>query len=363
MDDFEPTGVPESEKLWEAPVEEVVNEERLLGERQKLPDTKPRGRGVPTFEQLGERAWEVAKPQLDKWRERLEQMLERKGAAVQKHLHDLSVLYGVDSPDNIAVGLQFYPQPGSHRGEPINNWEKSGRLSTNTADVLYWVSEPSIPAKASAAEIDRFRKNDTLSVLSGILHETQHQSFQGELYQEIIRQAEANPGVQDIIGRLSAMRGSYIEITNELITTYLEQCGRESIENSPDNDQPAATPLKIQVDREKSARVLEAVIQEDVAGWQAQGKGSGPYTDLRQQWASVLGSLPEGYGAIQNKPIISESSSEMAFTGRAIYDIARKLSSSLAHEYVSAGKQMDVEFVKRLYSLVESEMQNPQRKT
>jgi DNA-binding FrmR family transcriptional regulator len=310
-----------------------------------------------TFEQVCERAWKIAEPQLEKWQTRLEGLLEQKGSVIQNHLQDLSVLYGKDTPRDVVVGLQYYPKPGSNRGEPMKNWAESDRLSEDTADVLYWVSEPSIPANASEADIDRFTKEDTTEVLSGILHEMQHQSFQGEKYQELIRQAEVNPQVQEIMKQLQTVSGSYVEITNELITTYLEQCGRERIGNSTDNEQPTPTSLKIQVDQKKSASVLKAIIKEDVEGWRDQGKGPGPLTDLRQQWEKILGSLPEGYNITPQEKVVAEPGNDMTFAGRAIYDTARKISSSLAKEYIAKGKPMDTEFVTRLYSLVEAEIQ------
>ena len=267
-------------------------------------------------------------------------------------------MYGKPTPEKVVVSLQYYPREDSQKGEPINNFVESGRLEEGVADVLYWVSDPSIPPTSTPESVENIYEDITNAAVTRIMHETQHRSFQGEGFQELIRTSEQHPYVKKVLGKLEGVRGNYIEVTNELITTYLEKFGRKRIKQTRTGAKNAGTPITIEVDKVKSGDVLEAVIKEDIEGWRDRGKGPGPYTDLRQQWEKVIGGLPEGYQTREEDRDVTQEGSDRTYMGTRVYDIARELDTGLAERYVEQGREMDTEFVVELYKMVDQKLKS-----
>lgn len=308
-----------------------------------------------TFDEVKEKAWQESQETLNQWQGRIEDKVKEKSAGINQHLQDLSVLYGGPVPDNVVVSLQYYPREGSQKGEPINNFVESGRLDENTADVLYWVSNPSILPTDSPEDVEKIYEDTADRALERVLHEAQHRCFQKKGFEQLVQSAEQNPEVTQVLDKLEGMRGEYIEVTNELVTTYLETFGKKKL-GEVQKAETTATPLVIEVGKKKTGDVLEAVIKEDVEGWRDKRKGPGPYTDLRQGWENVLGGLPEGYQVKPEETDVTQKDSDKAYMGTKIYENARELDTDLAERYVIEGKQMDEEFIVELYKMVDSKL-------
>lgn len=155
-------------------------------------------------------------------------------------------------------------------------------MEQETADVLYWVSNPSILSNDSLDDVEKIYEDTAGRTIARILHEVQHSNFQKDGFGKLVEASEQNPEVQSILIKLEGVKGEYVEVTNELVTTYLESLGKKRLaESSGEREQ---TPLVVEVDEGKHGKVLEAVIKEDIEGWRDKGKGPGPYTDLRQGW-------------------------------------------------------------------------------
>lgn len=296
-----------------------------------------------TFEDVKTEAWNMSQEALTQWKVRLDRRVAEKIPGISQHLNDLSSLYGNASPERIIVSLQYYPQEGTHKGEPINNFVESGRLEEDFADVIYWLPDPSsIPESA------------TDEVVSKVLHETQHISFGGKKFQELVKKSEQNPEVAEVLKKLGEFSGSYMEVTTELVVTYLENLfTRRTPENQQDGNIAETKPLiTFEVDKDKFGKVLEEVIKEDVEGWRDKGKGPGPYTNLRQGWEDMLGGLPPGYETRKNEVNVTRKDSVKSYKGTRIYELAGELDISLAERYLKDGKEIDEAFVAELYQMI-----------
>lgn len=305
-----------------------------------------------TFEDVNEKAWKISKEFLYKWKDRLEGRITEQTPAINQHLEDLSKLYGIEAPENVVVSLQYYPQEGSHKGEPINNFVETGRLEEDFADVIYWVPNPSsLPGDA------------TEDVLQKVMHETQHISFGGKKFQKLVKTSEQNPEVAEVLKKLEGVSGSYMEVTTELVVTYLENLyGKRTTESSQkESPEGVSSVITIDVDKEKSGKVLEAVIREDVEGWRNKGKGPGPYTNLRQRWEKLLGGLPEGFETREGDTNVTDKNNDKSFKGTRIYEIAGELDTALAKRYLDEGKEIDENFIVELYKMVDSKLEEEKR--
>jgi len=297
-----------------------------------------------TFDDLNDKAWKISQESLSKWKDRLESRVAEQTPAINQHLEDLSKLYGIKAPENVVVNLQYYPQEGSHKGEPINNFVETGRLEEDFADVIYWVPNPSsLPEEV------------TDEVLQKIMHETQHISFGGEKFQDLVKTAEQNPKVIESLKKLEGVSGNYMEVTTELVVTYIENMyDRKTTEDTHKETFEGIIPVTIEIDKDKHGKVLEAIIREDVEGWRDKGKGPGPYTNLRQHWEKLLGGLPNGYETRENEANVTKKDSDKSFKGTRIYEIAGELDTSLAERYVEEGKEIDEDFIVELYKMVDT---------
>lgn len=300
-----------------------------------------------TFEDLKEKAWKISQDSLSKWKDRLESRVAEQTPAINQHLEDLSVLYGIDAPENVVVNLQYYPQEGAHKGEPINNFVETGRLEEDFADVIYWVPNPSsLPEDA------------TDDVLQKVMHETQHISFGGKKFQDLVKTAEQNPKVIESLKKLEGVSGNYMEVTTELVVTYIENLyNNKTTEPRQKETFEGISPVTIEVDKEKHGQVLEAIIREDVEGWRDKGKGPGPYTNLRQRWENLLGGMPKGYETREDEANVTKHDSDKSFKGTRIYEIAGELDTSLAERYVEEGKEIDEDFIVELYRMVDAKLE------
>ncbi|OGM20680.1 hypothetical protein A2771_02480 [Candidatus Woesebacteria bacterium RIFCSPHIGHO2_01_FULL_38_26b] len=313
-----------------------------------------------SFEEVKERAWEMSQETLKQWKNRLDSNVQEKAETINRHLTDLSVLYGESIPEEVVVSLQYYPREGSQKGEPINNFVESGRLPEETADILYWVSNPSILPTYSAEDVEKLYEDASDRAVVSLLHEIQHRNFQKEDFRDLIKTSEQRPEVAQVLEKLQGVKGSHVEVTNELVTTYLETFGKERIEEEQEQvtDLDDKSPISIEVDKEKTGQVLEAVIREDVEEWRNRRKSPGPYTDLGQNWEKVLGGLPEGYGSENNESDVTQKDSDDSYKGTRIYEIARTLSTELAKRYVRERRKMDTDFMVELYKMVDQQFKN-----
>ena len=110
-----------------------------------------------------------------------------------------------------------------------------------------------------------------------MLHEIQHRNFQKEDFRDLIKTSEQRPEVAQVLEKLQGVKGSHVEVTNELVTTYLETFGKERIEEEQEQvtDLDDKSPISIEVDKEKTGQVLEAVIREDVEEGRKKKKKTG----------------------------------------------------------------------------------------
>jgi hypothetical protein len=308
-----------------------------------------------TLDEVKDKAWQRSQETLNQWQDRLQEKVKEKSDGINQHIEDLTTLYGEPAPENVTVSLQFYPREGSQKGEPINNFVESGRLEADTADVLYWVSNPSILPSDTPEDVEAIYEDTTNGAVQRVLHEVQHSNFQKDRFGKLVEASEQNPEVQAVLTKLEGVKGEYVEVTNELVTTYLESLGKKRLtESSREGEQ---TPLVVEVDEGKHGKVLEAVIREDIEGWRDKGKGPGPYTDLRQGWEKELGGLPEGYQTKEGDRDVTVKDADRSYMGVRVYEIARELDTSLAERYVEQGRQMDEEFVVELYKMVDSKLE------
>ncbi len=310
-----------------------------------------------TFDQFKEKAWQISQPHLSEWKSRIDAVFHDRSGQVGGHLRDLSVLYGCPAPSEVKVSLQYYPEDGSQKGEPIDNFVDSGRLPRDFADVIYWISNPSILPSDTPQVVEDHYRQTTFRAVAQTLHETQHACFQSgnEVYSKLVKESENDPVVAEILAKLGSIRGDYIDVTAELITTYLEKYGYQTLLSDPKpNLENFDNPIDIIVDQEKSNQIIEQIIRQDIEN----DHSHGPYTRLRQAWETEIGSSPNGYQAVTEPK--GEDKAEKPnnnFMGIKIYEIARSLETDLAAEYVSQSKQMDVDFVRKLYQLVESKLE------
>ena len=303
-----------------------------------------------TFDDVKTEAWNMSQEALTQWKMRLERRVAEKMPDITQHLKDLSTLYGIDVPESVVVSLQYYPQDGTHKGEPINNWVENGRLEEDFADVIYWLPDPnSIPEEA------------TDDVLKKVLHETQHISFGGEKFQELVRKSEQNPEVAEVLKKLKRVSGSYVEVTTELVVTYLENLFTKRTHESPrDESTVEVQPLiTFEVDKGKFGRVLEAVIKEDVESLRDRGRGPGPSTKLRQSWENILGGLPSGYETRKEETNVTKKVTDESYKGARIYELAGELDTSLAERYLEEGKEIDEAFIIELYKMADVRLKMP----
>ena len=103
-------------EVEEVPIEVVAKNMDIDGSEQKM-----------TFGEVREQAWQKSQETLTQWQSRIKEKVVEQSAGINQYLKDLSTLYGEPAPENISVSLQYYPNEGSQKGEPINNFVESGR--------------------------------------------------------------------------------------------------------------------------------------------------------------------------------------------------------------------------------------------
>jgi len=315
-----------------------------------------------TFEQVTEESWEIAGASLETWKYDLEILLEEKASALTLALSQYSALYAGDIPDSVVVSLNYYPGLGRQKGEPVRNfWRAEGDLlPKDFPSILLWFSEPyQLPSDDPV----RIKRENYQRVLPLILHELQHQFFQDARYRQLISLSEEKPDVQRVLNQLEGSRGTYIEVTNELITTYLESLGREILQYNgfPHRDNKFSSqlgtvamisPFRLETSKRMHGKVMEAVIRADVEDWRDKGRHPGPYTELRQRWSALLGGLPKGYEVTSTEIDVTKPSGSEVYTGNNIYQVGRSLDTSLVRRYILEGRPIDVDFVRELYAMV-----------
>ncbi len=313
-----------------------------------------------TFEQVAEKSWEIAGERLETWKCDLEVLLAENAPALVLALSHYSVLYAQEVPEIILVSLNYYPGEGRQKGEPVRNFWSKGRerLPKDFPDLVFWMSDPHrLPTDTSESYAQEQHENYA-RVPPFLLHETQHQIFQGDVYEQILALSKEQPSVQRTLEKLEKVRGTYANVANELITTYLEVLGKELLqEDMPTTDTDTKlSPFQIKTDKKMHGEVLEAVIKADVEDWRDRGRHPGPYTDLRQGWSHELGGLPSGYEVLADEVDVTLPRGLDSHGGQNIYQISRSLDTSLARRYVIEGKPIDVAFVTELYAMVEERL-------
>lgn len=304
------------------------------------------------MEDLKKKVWKISKLPLFEWKKRIVKVIKNNSSAINDHIKVLSILYKEPIPTNILVSLHYYPLPGRHKGEPINNFKEIGKLDRKFADILYWVSSPSILATDSKSDIEKIYREYTENIVLSILHEVQHASFQREKFEKLIKKAEKDKIVKRILMKLENKRETYIEATNETITTYINSYAEKEYHKIESKNGNINTPLKIEVDEEKVKKIFGLTIKEDIERWDKKG----PYTELRQAWEKALGGLPQKYARTKNEVLTISEKSDISFSGKQIYEIAQQLDTKLSERYVKANRQIDTKFIVELYKKVDEHL-------
>jgi hypothetical protein len=328
-----------------------------------------------TFEELKEQAWELSEPTLLSWKERLEDFTEKHVGVIEQNIGELAALYGknrADIPSTIVTGLHYYPMIDMDQGQiakqnttmdkqdPANHFAGADRIHGDIGHVLYWVSETSETDQTPQDRIDR----RTADLVAKVLHESQHAFLHDEDFRDLVVHSENDPRIVPIQQRLASTQDDFIaadvEATAELITTYLDSYSAKQFRDARPEDQlgDKDTPIDFTVDKENCGNVLEAIIKTDVDYW----KQDGPYSFIRKGWEQKIGTLPDGFQSVaedeahgQAEENRKQEQSEIPRT-TSVYEIGKRLDMGLIKEYLETGKKIDIDFIARLYSMVDMEL-------
>jgi hypothetical protein len=287
--------------------------------------------------------WDKTKDSLEDWKRIIEGVWGENQTGIGRFVEDLNNFYGSRGPDRVRVLLNYYPIRGGQKGEPISNFKRNKRLPQTFTDILYWIGEPDYLPEENEADREETKLDFAKLAVLSILHEVEHNFFQGKRYYQLMAVAEADMTIKEIVKRLLGPENIFMQASNELVTTYLESYGKWLLEDaSLEEKGKKGLTVEMEVNEAKAKKVWQVVLSEDRDRWQ----GNGPYTKLIKGWERWHAGSKEK----------TDSGNKIMETKREIpniYKLARSLDLDLAKEYALAGRQLDIEFVRGIYRMVE----------
>jgi len=292
--------------------------------------------------------YETTKPNVEIWKNKFEEFVEENKGKIDYFFEKAAFLYGSNKPDEMRVELIFNPNEGNTKGEPVDNFSGINPDLEKKYDVIYWVPKPD-DYLISASQIEKHVK--------GLLHEGEHQYFQGEScglhpegFNKFLEVMDTDPKISELKEQLFGTNTGYLEPTNELITVYLENL----FDLAPQNINPSAKKMvTFENDEETSFNTLKAAMYYQERDFKDSPTTQGPYANIRRGYRKLSSVVLNKEISESTGPLVNES------TGGAVsgeikispYNFKHVLPSNLLEEYLAAGKVIDRDFVVSLYEM------------
>jgi hypothetical protein len=298
-----------------------------------------------TWEAIGEIAWEVGGKSIQKWEAKFNEVSQNHNEDIRRSLERLAILYGRREPQEITVDLYHNPIPNNANGGPTNNIASfAARFPAieTMGDVMY---------RMPLYEEEHADQMATANVTQ-VLHEVQHEHFQSPEFVAYVDEILANnPQIQqsiEILERNGLSIRAYANEPLELLTTYLENLTVLASEGGPETSHEKTPVLKFRADKQRQTEFMriEATLTKE---------GEGP-TKFVDAWREIVA---EKAGISVEAPKVRPLEDGDGETNQAtinVYQLGHRLPAALAHEYAQQGRQIDEDFIVRLFALAENEL-------
>jgi hypothetical protein len=286
------------------------------------------------------------------WVEALEKENASNTQAVSFIIDRLEKFFGEVIGDTVKVLVLTSASSEDVQGGTILNYIESGSPYYKGIDKSLWDIEMCFPL------LDRDGKGENTlhsvkSVLSSMIHESIHLRLQKEGFFKLIEEVEKDTKVQGILKILKDNSGSYMNVTMELVTQYVTSY----IENIFNRDIQYKGERKL-FEYILDYEMFEEVIGANILSFVKYEKLEGPMSRLFNNWVSLVGYIPEeiekDYTYLQNIQKKKGGHKDWRGSKVNIYKIAYELDLSLIEEYMNKGKEIDREFIERLYDILKS---------
>ncbi len=284
------------------------------------------------------------------WIKSLEKEYSDNPQTVSFLINKLERFFGEEMGDSIRVLVLTSASPADVQGGTISNYIESDSPFYKNIDKSVWGIDMCFPL----LEYDSREKSPlhpVRSVFSSMVHESMHLRLQKRKFFNLIKEVEKEKDIQDIMKVLKENSGSYMNITMELITQY----ATSYIERGLDFN-ISYTRVRKPFDYILDYELFNDVISNNILSFVKHEKLDGPMSRLFNNWVNLVGYIPEEiadeYYDLKDREGNKLKNKDWRENKINIYKMAYQLDLSLMNEYMERGKEIDKEFVLKLYKLI-----------